>query len=276
MAAEIILDTVEDSSAEQFGVVKRHARGGLAVGLDTSVDKSDLMWSILNLSGMPKSGDAHPTKPELKFHRVLMRGASGDAVRFQLVYETFNPYGPASAYYIGDDSYLGTYTTNLIPGTRKPIRCSFTDATSGLNMPEDFCPITIYRPLRAVNVTALVYGNPDGDPNGIHVGEVNNATWRGLGIGYWLMARYYTNYSKFQGYYQKEMQAISRVTEDWSETAILRNQQTGRFPKIPAGVIESNLAIPYAYGLIGATAGAGFVRVGPFQTGYFNLLFGFN
>lgn len=279
MATEIILDTVENSSAEMFGSTGRHVRGGMAVGLDTSGSPADLMWSVLSLPGMPTAGQAHPTQPALRFNRVLMQGASGNAVKFQLVYETFNPFGPASAYFITDDTYVSNYTTNMLPITRQPIRCSSVGVDGGLDIREDFVPMSFYRPMRAVNVTALVYGSPDGDPNGIHVGEVNNATWRGLPVGYWLLMRYYTNFSKYHGYYQKELQAVSRVTEDWSETGILRNTQTGRFAKIAPGAIEGNLANSYNFGYIpneAATSTHGFVRIGPYQLGNFDILFGFN
>ena len=280
--ATVTLDIVENSSAEQFGVIKRHMRGGLVTGLDTTGSAVDLMWTVLNLPGIPRTGDAHPSRPEMKFNRIIMQGASGDAVRFQLVYETFNPYGPASAYYISDDTYIGTYTSNMLPGTRIPIQVSFdipnTLGEKALIIPADYVPMTFYRPMRAVGVTALIYGNPEGDNTGKYVGYVNNATWRNLATGYWLMSRYFTNVSKFQGYYQKEMQSITRGNEDWSETAILQNKQTGRFANhvFMNDEIASNLSLTYAQGIIGSTNTRGFIRVGPYPLANFDNLFGFN
>lgn len=275
MATEIIWDTVEDSSAEAFGIIKRHARGALITGLDTSVTPADMLWSVLSLPGVPVTGQSHPTRPELKYNRVLLRGVSGDSVRAQFIYETFNPSGPASAYYITHDSFTQSFQTNMVPGTRVPIRVSYEDPVTGLKIPEDYVTFTFDRTMKAISVTALIYGNPEGSTDGAYVNRANDSAWQGLPIGYWRTLRYKTSYAKFSGYYQKEMTALTKVDEDWSEMGILRNSVTGRFAKVLESNITACLSATYAYGIQPGTSTLGFVRVGPYRTANFASIFGF-
>jgi len=275
MATEILFDTVEDSALEVIGVVARHSRGALITGLPTTGDPADLLFSVLTLAGMPTAGQVHPTRPDLKFNRVLVRGVSADSVRVQLVYETFNPGGPASAYLITFESYIGSYQTNIMPGTRQPIRCSFTDATSGLSIQEDFITFGIDRAMRAVSVQALMYGSPDGELNDQYVNFCNSDTWRGLEIGYWRLMRFRTSISRYAGYYMRDMLAVTKTNEDWSVFGVLRNSATGRFAPVSQAAIDSIAGMTYTPMTVLGGGTNGFVRACPYDVIPFELLFGF-
>jgi hypothetical protein len=87
-------------------------------------------------------------------------------------------------------------------------------------------------------VSVLAYGSPTSD-GGDYIGTVNDDDWpvnvEGMTskpTGYWLMNKFDTMTSKYQGYFTVDAAALTRTNEDWSEYGILRSRDTGRYAMV--------------------------------------------
>jgi hypothetical protein len=139
---------------------------------------------------------------------------------------------------------------------------------------EDRITYTIQQPMRAIGISALVYGEPT---SGIGTQQyVNHASWPSghapMARGFWRLDRYQTDYARYSGYYTLDAQASSKVVEDWSETGTLRDSQTGRYVKYSPAELTTLLSTPYAYGIV---QGNGIQRVGFYPVINFATIFGF-
>jgi hypothetical protein len=139
-------------------------------------------------------------------------------------------------------------------------------------------------------VSVLAYGNPTSD-GGDYIGTVNDDDWPASVVGmtskptgYWLINKFETMTSKFQGYYTVEAAALTRTNEDWSEYGILRSRVSGKYAMVtdtehtpPSWDYAADAAAvsPYSYGIMYREPNKGILRVGPYPTSSFASLFGF-
>lgn len=302
--ATLELDKLDGAAFEQTGTIKRFIRTGIAYDLDTT-SAFGTLYSVLSIGNCPRWGDTDTVSRDTMVTRIRVDPLSGDMARVTILYESFQGAGPASAYIITSRAFPRTIETNLIPGLRIPIKATykFADTPSDeeaffvdkdFGLITDLVPMRIYAPMRSYQISQLIYGSmtPQQPFNGsrspiklsgnVDKGEfichVNSDTWKGKKPGFWLMNDYSTSESKYQGFYQAESSAITKVTEDWSETGILRNAQTGKFVPVDPKKIAAMNAKDYKYGMIYPTDAGnqdGIVRVGPYPTVSFSQLFGF-
>lgn len=285
-----IPDTVDGSSLTYqprvFGGTTK-IRGGIVT--DLTGDPSTILEQCMYASGMPQMGIATLVGGvNVVFNKLQVDAISADTARVQLIYESFQ--AAPVAYIVSSRTYLTSYTRNTIPGSRIPIRPPDWYENNGQptaggpslhgtiqvpanKIPSDNCSMTFLRPIREVSVKGMRYGKPKDGQYEQNVGQVNDAPWRGLDIGYWVISDGGTDLSKFQGFYNFHISAQTQNNEDWSQVAILKNTLTGRFIKDEANNLPKLLAFPYRYGIIGGAPGL--IRIGPYETVDFGSVYPF-
>lgn len=214
----------------------------------------------------------------------------------------------ATSYVITDDSFEEMYTTNLMPGTRAPIKGYWNPTkmrgwvapkdSQGNEIkippiPDDLVSITIPRTVRTIRVTQLRLGRPspatlppglatpDGFFDGIggttspqtRVSYVNDNIWQGLPKGYWRITGYSSQVSKYDGYYSTVMTAYTKNDEDHSVFAIPVNRLTGKPALVSDEAMAEAAGGEYQYGFKPYN---GVTRIGPYRTTDFRALFGFD
>lgn len=299
MAATIIWDVVQQAGGELDAIQSRVIRPCVVKGMtDSSTADPDAIFKAYDAivaAGVPL-GTVHPTRSNFILRRFLITPISQTSALVRLVYETGLFNGPASVVIITDRTVNTTYESDLMPGTRIPIRIhptlvTFIDHAGDPQIrliPGDTVTLKMRRPTRAIGIQALIYGTP-GAGYGDLVGCVNDNDWPTTAvatdypIGYWMLDGWTTSYSKYSGFYQLDALAISRVDEDWSETVTLVDEQTGKKVPVDAADITAMIAPPYSVGEIWPALatdpdtydGKGIARFGYAQTTNFATIFGF-
>jgi hypothetical protein len=302
MAVTLKLDTIQQSQFEENGLVKRYVRGALIKGMTVEDGKEiDFLFNAGNkdiVPGMPQMGEAlSASHPDLQLTRRQFIPLNGGLIRCALTFET--PYGFAaqSSYIVRNSAFLSNIETNMLPGAgRTPLSVpGFSQSEivgNDSKIPGDVVTLRIFRPMRQITVSVLAYGSPTSD-GGDYIGTVNDDDWpvnvEGMTskpTGYWLMNKFDTMTSKYQGYFTVDAAALTRTNEDWSEYGILRSRDTGRYAMVTDPdtthvpphwdyAAEAVAVKPYKYGIMYRRADKGILRVGPYETSSFATLFGF-
>ena len=264
-------DTVEGSSIDYGYGQSAKIRGGLVTGI--TGDPATALDQCLFASGMPTLGHQIIVgASSLIFRNLKATAVSGDTCRVQLVYDNNTGLQP-SAYTIDSRSFEQSFQTDLLPGTRQPLRVDLwtNPDDSSDKIPGDNVTFTFSRTMRVLSVSGLKYGNP---PTTYEekVGYANDAPWRGKPIGYWRITEGGTNISKYSGYYTYKLSALTQNDQDWSSIGVLVNKLNGRKAKIKPADLTTLLSSPYSYGSSNVN---GAIRVCPYQTTSFSSLFGF-
>lgn len=300
--ATLILDTIQDAMFEQQGTIKRFVRTGIAHDLDTT-NQFATLYNVLAIPGCPKWGDTDTVSRDTQLTKIQVRPLSGDTAQCLFIYESFQGAGPASAYIVTSRSYPRTVETTYILADGLPMTCraatppppdeaQFFDENWYV---QDLVPMRVFAPMRGLQVSQLIYGSPktqlpfNGKASPISLGQsidkgskichVNSDWWQGLDTGYWMLSEFFSSESKYQGYYQTEATAITKVLEDWGETGILRSSITGKYATVDKTKVAEVLRKKYRPGYIFPTDPkdeSGFIRVGHYPLANFKSLFGFN
>jgi hypothetical protein len=273
---------------------KRMVQTGIVEGLDTSVDEHLLLWQVLQVLAAnnytfdpPTALD--PTLPNIILRRVRVVGVTADTCLIALYWQTPD-LGPPTIFSIRNATRLASYQTDLLPGTRKPLRIPDVIVKGGYTVPGDNVLFNFLRPLEEIGIYSLTYGSPR--VNNGNVGRVNDRAWPNVAPslptfgghkpndyqknkGYWLLSEWTTDTQKYSGYYSTQGSAVSRVNEDWSESGMLIDRATGkRVELIDSDATATAMMAPeYSYGIIYASEGM--IRVGPYDVTNFSTIFGF-
>lgn len=285
MAATATLDHVDGSQVELSGNSAEYAvRIGHVEGLPTTGSPEDVLWAATNAAGMPATGELYPGRTNCFLTRIQVFGISADKANVRLIYEPFE--GVGSSLVIDVSSSMSTYQTNMMPGTKELFSIDFVTATEGgQDIPVDYVTLGLLRPIRRIAVTQLVNGTLDIEQaTGFaeNVGKVNDATWCDKPKGAWLITGANATISRYGGYYQTRLEAISQGDDLWSYYSIMRSQITGRIAGgTPGGDDDIQSTLDYLKSLEYSTRtyfpaqGRGCFRVDPYETDDFNTIFGF-
>lgn len=293
MAITVTLDVFEGAevSTEATGTntaaQKRFVRPAIVEGIDLTVVGSDLSEALfIAMTEVSNKAAANPlsgSHADMYLRKIFLRAISDQTARAELVYETLQiGGGPPSTYVLTDGAFLTTFQTNRMPGTHKPFSTHYEDLDGENRVPEDGSDrvtMSLLRPMRKLNVSALIYGRPQtGGQDAI--GSVNDAVWPTSGdsspkpVGYWLLTDYTTAWTRYGGYMQLSATALTKVREDWSETGILLNKLTGKYVDVDDTVIDALLAKPYT-NTVDSPFGDGIIRVGIYPLVSFSTIMGF-
>lgn len=287
MANDVTFATIDGSLLESQVLTGRVVIGAVVENIDAS-GASDYEVMFRAQAAIAAAQPTLPGHSNYFLNRIIVRGFMTNGCVCQVEYTTFQAVQP-STYLLRYTSYITAVATNLIPGTRTPIRVGWT-APPIVGKPSptirpDNVTMRFMLPTLGLSVSALVYGQPTNN-HADTVAYVNDTLWpQGVtGItarkpGYWMLAKYETAWSKYKGYFSYEAVAISRVYADWSETGILRSKITGRFAKVDDSVITAMNALDYAYGYIypanQSNTVLGVVRIGGNPVASMSAVFGF-
>lgn len=273
LTLEILDETTLELTAQTGRKVTKFAIGGL-----TTTDTPDpevlwRAWTYLISQGYAFNAGLSVTHPTLTLQRVVIRGYTTDGVVGFMYHETPFFGGPASALIVRRHGGMTQNTSNTYTasgGARLPIVVPGITLADGSKVEADYADTGGLEPLDVLNVTGLTYGAPSS--GGVSVrGYVNNATWQGYPVGYWLCTEFNTDISQYQGYYTYSHTAVTRVTKDWGEIATLRNEKTGKYVTVAAGDVTSLSTAVYTNGLTSVPGG---VKVGRYPMTYLGAAFG--
>lgn len=264
-----IPDIIDGAQLEAEAISQQYVRTGLVTDITAVGDPDpEMLWNVLTilatagitLSPASALSLAHPT---LFLRRVRVTGFATNGARVALLYSTPD-LGPPSAFIVTDSSTLTSYQTDLLPGTRVPLRIPDTTIKGGGVVGGDNVLFNFLRPIRKVGVAAVSYGVTK-PSNGI-VGKVNAGLWNGKAQGFWLCDSWITSTSRFAGWYTLQASAITKEDEDWSESGMLIDRATGKRVELidSTATATAMMALAYAFGII--YANDGMIRVGPYKT----------
>lgn len=245
----------------------------------TGVEDREVLARLLSDDAFPAWGSSlSASYSNYRLVRIEMQASSSKYKRvyFNLVYST-DIGGDPSAYIIRDRSYMAQVQTQRIGNQWIQVAYEpYEGASPDESIPADNVTMNIWRPMRQLQVTRLLAGEPD-DSIRNAIGTVNNAPWRGLGIGYWLQMEISTDYARYGNYYSLQMGALSLVHQDWSTFGVLRSQMTGKYVVVPNSVLASLTGGDYTYGITypNGDPTMGVVKVGPYPLADFTAIYGF-
>lgn len=275
MPVEVKFDTIQDSEIDlQLANTSRFVRGAVVTGIAVTVaDDQEALFKIITALGVTLGQPLSATRTNYTLQRIVARGFTGDGGRVQLVYETPNTGGlPPSAWLTRYRGYITQASTKQLLWNPATLLTVPQITISGRVIPADTPSQNIFVPMRAISLSALIYGAL---PNNLvdYTAFVNSDTWQGLPRGYWLMAEYGADVSRYAGYYTANATAISRRLKDWSEWSMLVDKHTGDVAAAPADV--ATLA-SYVYNPgLDAGAGGGVIRAQHYPMTSFFSIFGF-
>lgn len=267
MAAVFIPDTVAESYLSTQRTLSQLVRTGIVknLPLDSGSDAGALFKAEAVL---PDIYSAHPYYTNFLLRRRIVRPWSARVARVYLYYDNSLILQDGTTWIIRDATLLVNYRTDLIPGSRIPIRTGAYTTTNGYKVPGENVPMTLLRPLRQMTATRSGQGVVPSSL-GYMVGSVNDGTYYGYPAGYWLCTNYESDHSIYSGKWAITATITSRVSEDWSETGILFNKMTQKKVPVNNTDLSSMLSPTYSYGII--YQDKGMVRVGPYPANSFSV-----
>lgn len=274
MAVSIHLAKVDGARLSAESLRRELVVPGWADDVDvTGTSDSEVLLNLLDAGGFPAFGSGLVGHPGYFLARVNMQASSSKfrRVYFDLVFST-DAGGDVNAYIIRDRTGLAQIQTQKIGG--KWLRMDYLK--DGVALPKDNLTIIVQRPMRSFQVTRIIAGEPS-DTIRNAVGKANNATWKGLPVGYWLLTEVSTDLARYGGYYQLTISASTKVSEDWSTFGVMQNKNDGKFITATNAQLAALIATGYSYDITYADGSilSGVAKVGPYDLVDFSTVFGF-
>lgn len=264
MATTLTLDTLDGMELQSDQGLTRYVRPGIIRDIGTG-DDYKLLFDALAVSGMPANGDAlHSSYPNLILTRRRLTPLGPSTARVELIYETPAIQG-FSSWVIRVASRLVSYRTNRVLGTNQLIEVGLSGLVSR-GVARRPLEIDQLLPMTEVSGTAVHTGSTVTDPEP-YCGGVNDASYRGRGAGFWLLAEGGRDTTVYSGYTTTFCTLLCRNFADWSEWAFATDIDGN--PKYKSAKVDEAKLLPYARGIINGAANAqtdGFARVGPYPT----------
>lgn len=321
LTKDLIEGTINNVRADsRYGLVFYGTRAFMARGLTNgSVNQSaSALARSLASVGLPQiGGNPYPEDFTIAPNCVILNyrsqgvRESDDAALLFADYDT--PILPATPalFTISDDSSLMQSQRQLLPGTGEPFRQTFqyTDPTASHSVPRT-ATLPIMMPIRKMVLSGPI-ANRDLDTYRNKLATVNDASWRGLPLGYWLFTAFRSvrdtaaallaGTNNFQTpvngpidratvsnminnpdqKFNASVELESKVIEDWSLFSLFVDPRTGETVQVNSSIAISAYSDVYDYGVfdIGTDGspnggGAGLLVVGPYQLSSFSALFG--
>jgi len=211
-------------------------RGAVAVGLDRSAPQQTLI-KVLNSVGMPSPGDGYDVDNEnVICTEINIDGEGPNTAKVNCHFETIlvdNIQWPADAWNIVDSTATTTEPWEL-DAENHPIIVEY-DIPDPVHSGEVIARKQVGRgtkfvPVRSLSIQTLVYGRSPGSYLAA-VSQVNDRTWQGLPMGYWLLAGVGSRAnSRWPQYTELSFTFITRHTRSWM-SAFTFKDETGHPPQ---------------------------------------------
>lgn len=274
------LDQVSGSAAERVGQQLRYRRMGRVKDIDLEgMPDAEKLLRVMSISGVPQWGEALSANyTELRVERIRVETKPGFQTAYLVIdYSTPNGFTPTT-FLVRNDGYAGQIQTNVMPNGQQILMDTWTDPNNANNTESPDSPImSFFSPVRSLSFTSLRSGTPP-TTAGDYVCHVNNAPWptqygTPKPAGYWMLMRYSSETSVYQGYSVLTGQALTRNFQNWSEQAILRSRKTGKYVQVDSALLSQYVTANYIPNTI--VQGAGFVVVRRYPWTNFATIFGF-
>jgi hypothetical protein len=202
---------------------------------------------------------------------------SGDAARFDLVYDTpefgsTDPGGGGTPLVISDRMTSRTVQSQKSPRLKVPLLLNWHDVDNPTNAhPEEIGTYTFEQMIRVIVLTGFVR-SADLDPFREQAGKVDSGGFMGeTRPGFWRFSNFASETvgrieeEGDQQWYRvsAEIMMKTQPKEDWSTWLFYRSPQNGRFLAPPEAELAGVEAEDYEFG---GRWGNGFIRIGPYET----------
>lgn len=248
---------------------------GLAQGIPIDTP-ANILPAALEAAGMPGRGEGHPTKPQAKLKRRVVRPVdAGDKARIELYYDSNNDFdlNPNGTFVLRDSTALTNELVQL-DGSFNPIQVVWTPTGGSAVTKTVSSPRTTS--IRTLSAFATLDQKPSIDTL-IAVDDVNDRTWQGRPKGYWKcigLDATYQDATGSIGQYSAGAVFMTRNWRDWSEYSFYTDQ-FGEIPSVDDGLSPSEIiSIMKAPYTIGQTQGNGFTKTGHYNLANFGAIFG--
>lgn len=200
----------------------------------------------------------------LEGYRCIGVSENSDLVRILLSYDTVSRKTGAGqgggTIVLSDDASEVVEQTQLDPATGAPIYCKWVNPRNAKDVVGGICTISYPRTIRTLVVSGIIL-TTNIDKYRKAQGAVNGDPFLGDRPGYWAFKRLRSSQTVGTGFSEIVAELSSRITEDWSTYAILRNRDTGLFVNIDPQKSAKLRNDDYVYGMRGPDS-AGVVKIG--------------
>lgn len=281
MPASLVLDhvsqmSITESKANDFvPAVRRVVRRGVIKGLNTlGLDPSEIYQAILTVPGMPDYGSGiGSTGLGVALRQRVIEGIDSNSgkVRIALIYDSSGGLAPIPVTFIlSRRTTIVEVTAEIHPGTGEAMVVEWQHPTDISFRVKRTAGFRYRRPHQVVVADGYYVGEPPAAMVNA-LGSVNNDTWRGKAIGYWLYSGQSDVTRDFGGSYNITLELETRVTVDWSDYELFGNHQ-GRNLTIDPTDLSILRGLPYSFDVKKQN---GIMRVGLYPLADFIALFGF-
>ena len=257
----------------------RSATEIIHVGGVAGMDAPDAFSAAMQLADMPDVGSGHDNDPGALLEYHSLRSLRGD--RLEVAAHYARPGSIAlptdGTFALRDLSGIAVEETDMVPGSRAPMRLTWVDPANDKIKVEDTVKLPHEWQRRKLIAQAVLSTRP---PLAVLQAfrKVNAQPWQGLPAAYWKFDTLDVSTSNYQTF-TITCGFSTRQDEDWSQHVILSDAATGKYVPIGAGVVAELLGRPYAQGFMvggtGARAGKeGIGRLCGYFTANFASIFG--
>lgn len=282
MPTSVRIDRIDGASIERLPQFTRAVR--VAYVEDIPTTNPEAVQSLaLRAPGLPQLGDRHPTEANCRLVGARVFSPSDSQAMVYLTYETPRSGGTAEHSVVTESTSLIGVPTQLLPGTWQPISVRWSGAGTYTDAAGNTNAVTLFKNETAtvthqVPIRVATFAWPrDDEPSAAltnAIGTVNKRPWRGLPEGHWLFNGLDTETHDRGNSYAIRATFITKVHEDWSTYAVLRQSHLGKFITVDAAVAGELRRRKYAYGVFhGGNGRQGITKIGGYlMTDFTNLI----
>lgn len=271
------LDTVQGTVLDSMVKIGRYTRMGLVtnISLPLAVPTNDVLVRALAISGLPQKGDrlipglAPYDKYFLKRH--IVRPIDAATCVIEMWYDYNGLLG------VRDSSSLSSVPTQINPVSKQPLYVHYQ--VPGGKLIKKLATLVSPLPMRQLVFSQTVDYMASPDVLDC-LGCVNNETWQGLPIGYWLCSGMDATTDDEGITYTYTVTFTTKIKESWSQFAFMTDD-TGQAVFVAESDVTAMKLQGYIAGEQRDTVGDGtgdlvngLLKVGMFETRDFFYVFG--
>ncbi len=278
--ATIIYDLVDGSEVNIDNTRVGFVRPGRITDFDVSGSQDQILARAIDTAGLPARFTPHPYFPYATLQRYQFFTQKGVnwKIWFKLFYDTPEGRNPAgdSLFTLERHRQLISTRTSKHPKDWADLNLTWHSPVVNANNQQDIRPVQAaemeyLQPHLTLTATGYIIGEPPDEYESTY-GSVNKTTWQGYGKGYWLYMGADDITRDFGNSYTVRLTFLTKVIQDWSQTAAYRDHATGLFLPVDPADSSQALAMSYVYGQKNWN---GLIKVGFYPLAEFNDIFGF-
>lgn len=302
----LVIDIVDGSGVDEAVTGSNLTRVAYVYGLDAGAPPADssALLRALEEVGLPHIFDVHPNESDYFCNRRVVKPVSDSSMMVDLNY--FRGIIQGSTWLMTEDTTTIPATTQIHPGTGKQIQLllDVPNTVLGFTTKSWIAEISYAQTLRRISYEGSIIGynipGVSGQPSPFPgapgttsapqkqdflnaINHVNSASWQGLGIGYWWFNGWSVTTPDRGASNTIKASFLTKVNEDWSTYAVLRDTNNGKYITVDPAVVASLRSQTYVYDVLYSQlnngvnpngTNTGIAKIGPYPLANFINLFG--